>query len=168
MEAIKLPHPFTAIFPKDTQLLHDRNASLEVQNRALRLEVERLQIECARQAEVITRLEELVGTADSLCQQPKLSLKDITALVCAYKGIREESLKTVSRKRELVYARGLCYYLCTYYGGETTISMGRYFGRDHTTAIAGRDLVADQAGVYDDVKKDVEELEKQIKSILSR
>jgi chromosomal replication initiation ATPase DnaA len=179
MEAIKLPAPNLTIVPDEGksysqlcqlrifhQTLKAQNALLEEQNEKLKRENHRLQIALTREQDHVVRLQAFTLTLDILQKKLTLALKDITELVCVYKGISPDLLKTPSRKREYVYCRGLIYYLCSHFGTADTVTMGKFFGRDHSTVVNGRDDVKDKLKLYDDIKQDVRFLTKQIKDIL--
>ena len=70
-----------------------------------------------------------------------LSFNNIMKVVCKYYGVKKEDVLTVQRQQELVAARHMFCNMCRSYTSSTTLSIGRYIGRDHSTVVFGANKI---------------------------
>lgn len=98
----------------------------------------------------------------------EVSLEQIKQLVADHFNVREDSLQSKSRKRNVVMARQLSMYLAK---NLTTYSLnkigGTFGGRDHSTVIYSVKAVKDLIDTDEKFKATVLELEKKIKLSLA-
>lgn len=88
----------------------------------------------------------------------------ITENVCQHYGLKPRDLCSKSRKQPIVQARQIAMYLCHKYTGITYCQLGRRFGgRDHSTVLYACNQVARRISVDKKFRKEVEDLESQLK-----
>jgi chromosomal replication initiator protein len=87
---------------------------------------------------------EAIGPLDVQCyllrRQPRAaaSLKSLCALAARHFGLKVADLKSPSRERTVVMARGVAMYLARQTTDKTLIEIGSFFGgRDHSTVLHG-------------------------------
>lgn len=70
--------------------------------------------------------------------RPTLGLHSLSLLVARQFGLKVAELKSPSRERNVVLARGVAMYLARQSTGKTLVEIGRFFGgRDHSTVLHG-------------------------------
>lgn len=65
------------------------------------------------------------------------TLREIERVVVSIFGIGIKQLHSRSRKREIVYARFMCWYILKKYWGMTYKRIGGYYVKDHATVMNG-------------------------------
>lgn len=74
-------------------------------------------------------------TETMLDRLPKLTLDHIQQVVCAVYNISMEDLRSAKRRKELSAARKVGMYLCRRYTTESLQSIGKSFGRSHSSVL---------------------------------
>lgn len=88
----------------------------------------------------------------------------ITETVCRQYDLKPRDLTSKSRKQPIVQARQIAMYLCHKYTGITYSQLGRRFGgRDHSTVLYACSQVARRISVDKKFRREVEEIESQLK-----
>lgn len=82
-------------------------------------------------------------------QDIEMTTEQLMFRVCDLKRITIAEMKSENRKRKNVYARKLVMYFLRK-RGETLSSIGKLFGKDHTTAIHSINSIEDMLSVNDD------------------
>lgn len=91
-----------------------------------------------------------------------MSPESIIQACSEHYGVSEEDMISESRKRAFVQARHMAMYLMTKHTGLTLREIGNLFCRDHTTVIATRDKMSNQASLYDHMRRDLEDVERML------
>lgn len=105
--------------------------------------------------------EELKVKLDDKAEKTRLEF--IEAIVCAELKTDSYLIRTHSRKRELVMARDIIYYLARKYTRLTLAFIGsRYNKRDHTTVIHGINHVQDMLATEPETRKTLQRLETKL------
>jgi len=96
-------------------------------------------------------------------QDRTLTIEEIQQVVCDYMDVREEQIRGKTRKREIVRARQIAMYLSTELTDHSLKTVGlRFGGRDHSTVIHSKDVVADRMEKSETYRTDVEEIKRTI------
>ena len=66
---------------------------------------------------------------------PKVTIEHIQQIVCCAFQVALEDLKSVKRRKELSAARKIGMYLCRRYTNESLESIGKSFGRSHSSVL---------------------------------
>ncbi len=67
-----------------------------------------------------------------------VGLRNLCSLTARQFGLKVADLKSPSRQRAVVLARGVAMYLARQTSGKTLVQIGRFFGgRDHSTVLHG-------------------------------
>lgn len=66
------------------------------------------------------------------------TIEDIKIKVCEVFGITMEQLMSNNRSQKLAAPRCVAYYLCCTYTNQSTIVIGKFLNRDHSTVIVGQ------------------------------
>lgn len=92
-----------------------------------------------------------------------LTVEDIQKLVSEHFKVRLIDIKSKGRAQPLVTARQVAMFLIKKYLNKSLQDIGRYFGgKDHTTVISSLRKINYQLTRNADLKRDIEELERQI------
>jgi chromosomal replication initiator protein len=70
-------------------------------------------------------------------------LQEIAMLVSSHFKIPLDKMKKKCREREIINARHVCIYLQYLYCQKPIVSIGQFFGQDHTTVLHAKDKVKD-------------------------
>ncbi len=106
---------------------------------------------------------EVLGTHD---ERFDLNVDEIQKLVSEYYRIRLVDLKSKNRAKPIVTARQVCMYLIKKYLNKSLIEIGKVFGgKDHTTVINALRRIEDQLQENQELRNDLNDLEKQIQNI---
>lgn len=90
---------------------------------------------------------------------PNEEIKKMLNVVCAYFKIDQDDLLSNSRKKEVVYARQICWYLMRTKYDLTYQKIGDIFnGKDHSTIMHGCEIIEVGAKSDEDTKKNVENI----------
>jgi chromosomal replication initiator protein len=102
---------------------------------------------------------------DSICGSPELiSIERVQQIIGQYFKVSVETLKSNSRKKNVVYPRNLGMYFCRKYTEETLESIGRAFNRSHATVIHAVDNISRQIQQKGGVRNQVEFLGQQLEN----
>ena len=92
-----------------------------------------------------------------------ITVEDIQRLVADHYRVRVADLKSANRSKPLVTARQVAMYLIKKNLDKSLVEVGRHFGgKDHTTVINALKRVESQLSKDSDLKKDVDELRKEM------
>jgi len=94
------------------------------------------------------------------------AVSDIANLVCTYFNVNEDTLHNKSRKRELVKVRQTCMYFQYKYSSMNLTDIGKYWDRDHSTVIHGKQTVQDLYDTDKRFKADFDQIKRLIISKL--
>jgi chromosomal replication initiator protein len=95
----------------------------------------------------------------------EISIDSLLKIVSDYFQLPVEKLKDKTRKREVVQARQICMYFAKNFTKASLKTIGMHFGgRDHSTVIHALHTVKDLMYADREFRKDVEEIQKKIKS----
>ncbi|MCR5741249.1 MAG: chromosomal replication initiator protein DnaA [Gammaproteobacteria bacterium] len=90
-------------------------------------------------------------------------IKRLISVVCGYFKINENDFFSSSRKKELVYARYISWYLLKTKYNLTYIKIGSLFGgKDHSTVMHGCEAIEKSATIDNQTKKNLENIEKRL------
>jgi chromosomal replication initiator protein len=94
-------------------------------------------LEMARPSrEQIISLEDVATHLVSRHRGSSISLRKLCALAARQFGLKVADLRSPSRQRTVVVARGVAMYLARQASGKTLVEIGRFFdGRDHSTVL---------------------------------
>ena len=95
----------------------------------------------------------------------------IISLVSSYLHVPEKDMFKKSRKRDIVYARSLCYVLLKEFkvpSCETFSGIGRFFKKDHSTILHNYNQIIGLAQIYPVVAGDIKSLMSLTKEVFSR
>jgi len=70
-----------------------------------------------------------------------LNFENIMQVVCDYYGVTKEDVLTVNRRQDLVAARHMFCNICRSYTHSTTLAIGKYIGRDHSSVVFGSNKI---------------------------
>jgi len=84
-----------------------------------------------------------------------LSIDDIVKAVCNYYMVHEKLLYNKNRKREVVDARNIVFYIARKYTRLSLKNVGKPFGKDHTTVIHGIQSFKDRFDTEDKLKMEI-------------
>jgi chromosomal replication initiator protein len=93
-------------------------------------------------------------------------VKIIQDVVCEFYGLTLEAIKQKSRKAEIAHPRQVLSYFLMMNTAMTFQSIGRIFGKDHTTVIYAKRRIEDLTFSDPMVKDEVETIKKRIKEAL--
>ncbi len=74
-------------------------------------------------------------TQTMLAHLPKLTVDHVIQIVCANFQISVDDLRSATRSKQLSLARHMGMYLCRRYTSDSLASIGKAFGRSHSTVI---------------------------------
>ena len=128
---------------------------LEIENECLREQIKELK-QKVRELQNNNLIHGKINGTD----QEKM-VERITEIICDYYKIRLSNLLGKSRKREYIKARFIAMYLIRKKAGYTLKRTGRYFNRDHTTAIHAISSITNELSLKfeTDVKDDLKKIE---------
>ena len=90
-------------------------------------------------------------------------VEKIIGLMCEYFSFSLDKMGQKSRKRELVYARQVSMYFLSTKTKMSLKDIGALFGgKDHTTVIHGRQTILDLMSSNEDIRNEIEYLNRQI------
>jgi chromosomal replication initiation ATPase DnaA len=84
--------------------------------------------------------------------------EQIIEAVADYLGTTPEKMKANNRESSLIKARRYAMYLMIRECGLTLSQTGAFFGKDHATALFHKRRLEEMLTIYDDVKKDISEI----------
>lgn len=106
----------------------------------------------------------VVGSLVKTAEKPELSVDYISEEVCKSFGVDVESLKSKSRKRELVQARQIAMFLSKNLTSTSLATIGAKIGnRDHSTVLHSCKAVADLMETNREFKLKLQMIESQLK-----
>lgn len=85
----------------------------------------------------------------------------IKKTVCEYYGV---DVMGLNRNRSVVHARQVIMYLLRYEARLTSGRIGKYLGRDHSTAIHGQNVIRDLLRVDQTVVSELEAIVKKLRA----
>ena len=95
-------------------------------------------------------------------KKEKLSPETILDIVCEYYGVDKNDVKGKKKSSVVVEPRMMAIYLIYDMLGLPLVSIGKIFGRDHTTIIHARDKITETARVEHKTKNIINELKNKI------
>lgn len=95
-------------------------------------------------------------------KKEKLSPETILDIVCEYYGVDKNDVKGKKKSSVVVEPRMMAIYLIYDMLGLPLVSIGKIFGRDHTTIIHARDKITEKARVEHKTKNIINELKNKI------
>ena len=96
-------------------------------------------------------------------KQCQLTPEKILNATAAYFGIRPEDVMSKSQAKDTVFPRKLAMFLCRKKLNLPYASIGKIFGKDHSTVMAGIRQIKKKSGL-DEVETALEEIETLFKS----
>lgn len=84
--------------------------------------------------------------------------------VSAFTGVEREKIIGISKAKDIVMARQILIYVLTEMTDLSLPSIGRFIGRDHTTAIYGRDKIAEKIKTDQALAASISDLQKNIRN----
>jgi hypothetical protein len=91
-------------------------------------------------------------------QKTKLSLDKIHDIVCQLEGLKSNAVKSTIRKRSLVKARQIVYYIAKENKLGSFQDIGNFYGQDHATVIHAWKTIKNEIDVYPWMKAKIEEI----------
>ena len=86
-------------------------------------------------------------------------IKKILDVVSSYFKFSIDALMSTARKKELVYARQLCFYIMKNNYGMTFQKIGDIFGgKDHSTIMHGYSIIENELSTSEETKKNIENI----------
>jgi chromosomal replication initiator protein len=82
--------------------------------------------------------------------------------VCKRFEVTVKQMESKNRKREIVEPRQIVFYLLWRYSYSSLKTIGRYFNRDHTTVIHGRDTVQNLIDTDDVYRQEIQRFEETL------
>ncbi|GAB6011618.1 chromosomal replication initiator protein DnaA [Viscerimonas tarda] len=112
----------------------------------------------------LTLAKRVIGQAIKKIEKKKLTIDNITEVVCKHFNIKSELIHTASRKREIVQARQVTMYLSKRYTEMSLSQIGTIIGKkNHATVLHSCRMVKDQIEVDKGFRNDIAEIEKKLK-----
>ena len=106
----------------------------------------------------------VIGQAIRKIEKKKITVDNITEVVCKYFNIKSELIHTASRKREIVQARQVTMYLSKQHTEMSLSQIGTIIGKkNHATVLHACRIVKDQIEVDKSFRNDIAEIEKKLK-----
>lgn len=100
----------------------------------------------------------------SNCEKKEITLDNVMELVCKHYELEESTLRSTTRKRDVVRARQIAMYLAKTYTELSTSKIGTLIGgRDHATVLHACKLIKGQLAVDKVFRKEMEELQTTLK-----
>jgi chromosomal replication initiator protein len=91
-----------------------------------------------RQITLELAMEVLEGTLE---RKSRINIPMLIAFTAKHFGITPEAIVSASRKKELSYPRQIAMYLCRRFTKETLESIGKAFGRKHTSVLHSLEMM---------------------------
>ena len=85
-----------------------------------------------------------------------LTMDSITDAVCAYFVVPKADVLGKKKSKDIVEPRMIAQYLIDEYLGLPLLSIGKYFGRDHSTIVYARDKISERLKTDVDLQKAIE------------
>ncbi len=89
--------------------------------------------------------------------------EDVFSIVCKKYAIKPQCIVSMSRKKNVVYARQIIVYLLQKYTNLSTTQIGSYIGRDHSTVIHSCAVVKKRLHEDCSFKQVIESLEQELR-----
>ncbi len=93
---------------------------------------------------------------------PVISPDRIITIVCNHLNVNVDHVKSKTRVKEYVYARHVTFYFLRKFTKLSLKTIGDMLNRDHTTVIHGLENLSDIMDTEQDVRLEVELLERRI------
>jgi chromosomal replication initiation ATPase DnaA len=101
---------------------------------------------------------------NNLFRPHPITVDEITEIVCKYFNIEIKHIQKVTRKREVVQCRQIIHYFCKEYTKESLYRIGLFVGgKDHATVKHSVKTVNNLCDSDSKFKKQIKELDKQIR-----
>lgn len=91
----------------------------------------------------LAAIEEHLGRGWPRLQEPKIAA--IVSAVAAVTGITRDQMLGRRRAAPIVRARQMAMHLAMQHSGQSSLVIARMLGRDHSTVLHGRDVIAARA-----------------------
>lgn len=93
-----------------------------------------------------------------------ITIDHVVKATCEYFRVRREDLIGKKKNKEIVVPRQICMYLICDILGQSVplVSIGEYFGRDHTTVMHARDKISEDCKVNDVTASQVKDIRDKI------
>lgn len=110
----------------------------------------------------IIALESIISN-DKTSSQKTVKIERVKEIIASYYNINPKELSSSSRKQEFVYARSVAIYLLKNKYNLTLNKIGSALGgRDHATISHSLDKITESINSNENIKQDIETLEKQL------
>lgn len=91
--------------------------------------------------------------------KPKsLTIEDVERYVCGYYNISPKEIHKRCKKLEIVTCRQVIMYLCVEMRINSTIYIGKYFNRHHSTVVVNRQVIRDRIRYEEKMKMDIQNI----------
>ena len=97
----------------------------------------------------------------------KNNLQNILEFISEHYGVSENSIKSKSRKDEVVKARHAYFYIAYKTSRKGLAEIGRLVNRDHTTVIHGMRKIEGEIDIYQDTFLEFKELKEKCENKIS-
>ena len=105
-------------------------------------------------------IKDIFKESPGLNPTPQLILEEVSA----FTGIPKDKIIGTSKSKDIVMARQIMIYLITEMTDLSLPAIGRFIGRDHTTALYGRDKIAAKIKTDQNLANTIQDLMKNIRS----
>ena len=105
-------------------------------------------------------IKDIFKESPGLNPTPQLILEEVSA----FTGIPKDKIIGTSKSKDIVMARQIMIYLITEMTDLSLPAIGRFIGRDHTTALYGRDKIAAKIKTDQNLANTIQDLIKNIRS----
>ena len=105
-------------------------------------------------------IKDIFKESPGLNPTPQLILEEVSA----FTGVPKDKIIGTSKSKDIVRARQIMIYLITELTDLSLPAIGRFIGRDHTTALYGRDKIAELLKTDQVLQTTIEDLKKNIRS----
>ena len=93
----------------------------------------------------------------------RFSIDHVQKVVCEYFNMPADTLKSKTRKREVVQARQIAMYFSKQFTKATLASIGMYYGKDHATVLHACHIVDNMMSTNNKFKLSIHEIDGKIK-----
>ena len=101
-------------------------------------------------------------TETMLDRLPKLTIDHIQQIVCCNFQISVEDLRSSKRRKELTAARKIAMFLCRRYTTESLESIGRSFGRSHSSVLYAINNLTDALQSDNKIRRQIEHVSRRL------
>jgi chromosomal replication initiator protein len=105
-------------------------------------------------------IKDIFKESPGLNPTPQLILEEVSS----FTGVAKDKILGKSKSKDIVHARQVMIYLITQMTDLSLPAIGRFIGRDHTTALYARDKIAEEIQTNPGLDATIKDLMKNIRS----